>query len=229
MHSRNRLTESVSIRLVTVYCRISRLPGQRKATRSQKKSVGGNDMNRALVVVAIAVLIGMNPVVEAGTAGLTGIWSGEYIWADLDPGGGCDICPNVSQPWTFNFNNSTAEFDNTLVNTNPPFGGLIYTFHDTAFTDNNDGTYSGVILIDVMDTIHSLEYYDVPVDMEWDIMDTGIVTTLSGRIRGDSPFFPGSTMTFDGYIDPVPITPALYLFGTGLIGLVGMARRGSAV
>jgi len=180
---------------------------------------------RQLIVVAIAVLIGTNPIVEAGTAGLTGIWSGEYTWADLGPGGGCDICLNVSQPWTFNFNNGTAELDNTLVNTNPPFGGLLYTFHDTAFTDNNDGTYSGVILIDVIDTIHSLEYYDVPVDIVWDITDTGIVTTLSGQIRSDSPFFPGSNMTFDGTIDPVPLPSAFYLFGSGLLGLVGVARR----
>jgi hypothetical protein len=31
-----------------------------------------------------------------------------------------------------------------------------------------------------------------------------------------------------GNVSPVPLPPALYLFGSGLIGLVGMARRKAA-
>jgi hypothetical protein len=39
----------------------------------------------------------------------------------------------------------------------------------------------------------------------------------------------GTTVwTLEGVAAPVPIPPALYLFGTGLLGLVGMARRKEA-
>jgi hypothetical protein len=32
-------------------------------------------------------------------------------------------------------------------------------------------------------------------------------------------------LAFTSYMSPIPIPPALYLFGSGLIGLVGVARR----
>ena len=178
-------------------------------------------MKRALISSAVAIALGSSINVEAGTAGLTGVWTGEYIWADLDSGGGCDICPDIAQPWTFNFDNGTAE----IVNTIPVFGGD-YTFHDTTFADNNDGTYSGLILLDVV--YNSNVFNDVHIDIIWDITDTGIVSTLYGRIASDSPWFPNSNMTFNGDLSPVPIPSAVWLFGSGLIGLIGLARRKSA-
>jgi hypothetical protein len=33
------------------------------------------------------------------------------------------------------------------------------------------------------------------------------------------------SMTVNGNVSPVPVPAAVYLFGTGLIGLAGMARR----
>ena len=175
-------------------------------------------MKTALISSAVAIALCSSINVEAGTTGLTGVWTGEYIWADLGPGGGCDICPGIAQPWTFNFDNGTAELVNTI-----DFFGHTYTFHDTTFTDNNDGTYSGLILFDVISD--SGEWYDIQVDILWDITDSGIVSTLYGKIPPDSLFFPGSNMTFNGDLNPVPIPAAIWLFGSGLIGLVGVARR----
>jgi len=178
-------------------------------------------MKRTLLASAVLILLGNISVSIAGTSGLTGIWSGEYIWADLDQGGGWDFGPDYSQPWTFDFDNGTAD----IVNTFPVFGGE-YIFHDATFTDNNDGTYSGVILLDVAIDIHV--HNDVPIDITWDINNSGIVTTIYGKIPFDSSWMPNSNMQFDGYINPIPIPAAIWLFGSGLLGLIGIARRKKA-
>lgn len=173
---------------------------------------------RKFILCSVLYLLAINA--NAGTAGLTGVWAGEYIWADLDAGGSCDFCPGIAQPWTFNFDNGTAEIVNTIT-----IFGADYTFHDTTFTDNNDGTYSGLILFDVV--YDSSVFNDVLIDIIWDITDTGIVSTRYGRIAIDSPWFPGSFMTFNVDLspNPVPIPSAVWLFGSGLLGLIGVARR----
>ena len=176
-------------------------------------------MKRALISSAVTIVLGSSINVEAGTAGLTGVWVGEYIWADLDAGGSFDFGPSAAQSWTFDFDNGTAD----IVNTYPVFTGT-YTFHDTTITDNNDGTYTGIILWDAI--FDNVQAFDIPIEVVWDIADTGVVTTVTaGTIPSDSPIFPGSHMTFDGYLNPVPIPSAVWLFGSGLLGLIGVARR----
>ena len=45
---------------------------------------------------------------------------------------------------------------------------------------------------------------------------------------GEPAFYDFSLLTIEGELRPVPLPPALYLFGTGLLGLIGISRRRKA-
>lgn len=74
---------------------------------------------------------------------------------------------------------------------------------------------------------------DIPVLIGWDAA-TGVVSALD--LDGDGtpgvPMqagpFPGQTAAFSGLLTPVPVPAAVWLFGSGLVGLVGVARRRKA-
>ena len=53
------------------------------------------------------------------------------------------------------------------------------------------------------------------------------VSDLCGVAMSTDPF-PGQTPIFSGVIAPVPVPAAVWLFGSGLLGLVGVARRRKA-
>lgn len=170
-------------------------------------------MKRTLIASAMAIALGTTPTVEAGTAGLTGVWKGLYTWGAFSAGGGPEFIDSVPQPWTFDFDAGTVDLTNTHT-----FYGSVWTAHDVTFTDNGDGTYSGALLWDWSASTN------VTVLLDWDISDTGVVSS-NGFITADSSAFPGQWRQYNGTISQIPLPAAVWLFGSGLLGLVGMARR----
>ncbi|MFC1772608.1 VPLPA-CTERM sorting domain-containing protein [Pseudomonadota bacterium] len=93
--------------------------------------------------------------------------------------------------------------------------GHTFTAHEWLFEDLEWSGIGGEV-IDVTQVIDG----GLPVDSiifgpSWILITTNRIT------------IPRSVLTASFYIEtqPVPIPSALYLFGTGLIGLIGMARR----
>ena len=66
----------------------------------------------------------------------------------------------------------------------------------------------------------------------WDVNADGSLTAAAVPGMENGPF-PGFNAAFDltaaGLINPIPVPAAVWLFGSGLLGLVGVARRRKAV
>jgi len=58
----------------------------------------------------------------------------------------------------------------------------------------------------------------------FNIMDGGGCTGVSGYPMQVGPF-PGQNPTFNGIVSAVPVPASVWLFGSGLLGLVSVARR----
>ena len=130
-----------------------------------------------------------------------------------------------------------------------PFFGLVWTAHGgTTFGPGTytidtieGGVYTGIqvgagqvgghILFDWGATTN------IDVVMVWDVTDNGngTVSYYSTDVDGDGVrglgmidgAFPGFNANFD-FVAAVPVPAAVWLFGSGLLGLVGVARRKKA-
>jgi hypothetical protein len=173
-------------------------------------------MKKTALATALAASLGTAAVTaQAGTAGLTGVWTGTYVFTMYSPGGDFVGSSGDPQAWTFDFDAGTVDITNTST-----FYGSVWTAKDVSFADNGDGTYSGNMLFDWSVNVN------IPVEITWEICGgCGGVTTLSSVITTPTPAFPGFQPYFDGSISQVPLPAAAWLFGTGLVGLVGVARR----
>lgn len=178
-------------------------------------------MKNTAIAIALSLGLGTTTMASAGLAGLQGVGTGSYTFTLYDGSGGI-VGGSTSQPWSFDFNNGTA-----VISNSQPFFGFAWTAHDITFVDNGNGTYSGDMLFD-----WNLNY-DIPVSILWDI-DLTSVTTLDGDsdgIIGNAMIagpFPGFSAVFNGTLTGqyvVPIPAAVWLFGSGLLGLIGIARR----
>lgn len=106
------------------------------------------------------------------------------------------------------------------------FFGFAWSAHDISSTTNGDGTVSSGMLFDWGASIN------IPVNVLWD--GTGGPGNVWSATDGDSDGIPGIAMTagpftgfspyFSGAVT-VPVPAAAWLFGSGLAGLVGVARR----
>jgi hypothetical protein len=134
--------------------------------------------------------------------------------------GGSEFIDSTPQAWTFDFDAGTVVLTNTHT-----FYGSVWTAHDVTFTDNGDGTYSGPLLWDW--STSTIDGINVTVLLDWDISDTGNVSS-SGFVRADSPVFPGQIRQYNGTISQVPLPATLLLFGSGVLGLIGISRHSNA-
>ena len=162
-------------------------------------------MNKTALASALALTLGTAVLtVEAGTPGITGVWNSKYVFTMTSPGGGAVGTPTPPQDWVFDFDNGVVSISNTVT-----FYGSVWTAHDVAFTDNGDGTYSGLITPDPAtpglqtNTTPNMLFdwsvnSNIPVEIVWDIDETtGIITTLSTVILSSSTAFPGFHPAFN--------------------------------
>ena len=129
-----------------------------------------------------------------------------------------------------------------------PFFGLQWTAHDGvtfgpgtySFATVEGGTYTGVVVGPGQVGGQILFDWGVVTDIDvinvWDVTGGDTYTSTDGiagtpanpdGIRGYGMLdgaFAGFNANFD-FVAPVPVPAAVWLFGSGLLGLVGVARR----
>ena len=184
-------------------------------------------MKKTSVASAVAVALGISINAEAGTAGLTGVWTGSYSMIFLGVGGGPIGSSSPPQSWTWNFDAGAVDIENTAT-----FYVSVWTAHDVTFSDTGSsygpaGGYGSVNMLWDWST-----YTNIPITSDWDVTATGnspgstaVVSVNWVDITPESPAFPGFSPNFTGSLQKVPVPPAVWLLGSGLIGLIGFARR----
>jgi len=185
-------------------------------------------MKRTLIASAIAITLGTAPIVVAGTAGLTGVWSGTYVFWMPSPGGAPNVPPFPPQEWVWNFDDGTININNV-----EPMFGSVWTAHDATFADNDDGTYGNARGTGIPNMLLDWSATDnIPIEALWEVTDNGdgtaIVDSVSSYIMPQSPAFPNFQPVFYGNLSQIPIPATVWLFSSGLLGLVGIARRKKA-
>ena len=190
-------------------------------------------MKKRALAAAVAVALGGGAftAAQANTAGLTGVWSGTYTFSMFSPGGGPVGVPS-SDTWTWDFDAGTLTIANSAT-----FYGSVWTAAGVTFTDTGT-SYDGNMVFSWSANP------SIPVASSWDVMnnsggapgsigDSATVTVNSATILATSSAFPGFQPFFSGSLEkvsgggtaPIPVPAAAWLFGSGLMGLVGVARR----
>ncbi|MBZ0071643.1 MAG: VPLPA-CTERM sorting domain-containing protein [Thiohalobacteraceae bacterium] len=179
----------------------------------------------ALAVLAAAA-VGNIGAVNAGTIGITGDYTGTYSLTVWNGGTGAVLGASTTNPnnlWSWDFTAGTASFDPGALNI-----GFPYSTGPIALVDNGNGTYTGTYGI-------SIGTNSGTASTTWDITQSGnslMITTWDT----DSNGIPGTTLAgvmplpislqWDGSaVSAVPVPAAVWLFGSGLLGLVGVARK----
>ena len=184
-------------------------------------------MKKTALATAVALTLGISAAAEANTAGLTGVWTGTYTFAMFSPGGGPVGTPSAPQAWTWDFDAGSVTIANTST-----FYASVWTARDVTITDN--GTSYGPALGqgDVNMLFDWSVNTGIPVTHGWDVVasgnaagDTASASALFATITAGSAVFPLFQPNFNGSLTKVPVPAAVWLMGSGLIGLVGVARR----
>ena len=146
-------------------------------------------MKKTALAAAVALSLGTSAIAYANTAGLTGVWTGTYLFNMTSPGGAPVGGSGVRQVWTWDFDGGGGAQNMTFSwSVNP----------------------------------------NIPVTSDWDVTATGttaVVTVNAATILPTSSAFPGFHPAFSGNLTYVPVPAAVWLMGSGLLGLVGVARR----
>jgi hypothetical protein len=103
----------------------------------------------------------------------------------------------------------------TIPSANVAYGGLVGGSYNGAFTGGNSAKVG----------FGAIDFYSYTNDPDTFAL---VETKLNGGIGGDNKFSLSSTgqLTFDAsQASAVPLPAAAWLFGSGLLGLVGIARR----
>lgn len=201
-----------------------------------------------LTLLTVAVLTGAASLAHAGTVGISGQFAGDFKFIAMahphgDPNAGLTYMGEAigRQTWSWDFDTHTGTFE---VGLHPLTIGVPYQVHNAnafTFVDNNDGTYTGNIDFQVHNPV-----FGNPrawLEITWEITDDGFGNLTMLTIDGDGNGFPGTIPvgppngwagfpfpfepTWDG-VAVVPVPAAVWLFGSGLLGLVAVARRKKA-
>jgi hypothetical protein len=175
----------------------------------------GNVCACALLVVDLVLSNSAN----AGTVGMPGQWSfiGQAI--TYDPSG--LVVDDISLDGNFDFDTGTV-----YIKDDSPFFGLVWQSNGT-LSDQLDGTYAADL------TASGNFSYDW--EILWEITQTG-TTALVLTVDTDADGIPGTAMhqgPFPGFTHQingsltavVPIPAAAWLFGSGLLGLIGLSKK----
>ena len=193
-------------------------------------------MKKTLVASAIAVALGGASVAQANTTGLTGVWTGTYSFTMISANGGAVGSPTAPQAWTWDFNPNTANSTNGTVNISntTTFYASVWTAFNVTFEDNGASYGNGAANQNM--TFDWSVNHNIPVTEDWDVTSNGntisstaVVTVNSALILPTSSAFPGFQPMFAGSLhktaNHIPVPAAVWLMGSGLVGLVGVARR----
>ena len=182
-------------------------------------------MKKTLVASAVALTLGTSIAAQANTSGLTGVWTGTYLFSMSSPNGGPVGGSGTPQAWTWDFDAGTINIENTTA-----FYGSVWTAFDVTFIDNGAsyGPGGGVGAQNM--TFAWSANPTIPVTSDWDVdlcpvCGVATVTVNNATILATSSAFPGFQPFFEGTLTQVPVPAAAWLMGSGLLGLVGVARR----
>lgn len=192
-------------------------------------------------------LIGTLLVASASVHATTYDVSGTFVM--LDPSGAQTGVTDNTITGTFNDTSGSLN-----LTTSQPFFGFLWTAEGQVYGEGNwvfetclnDGSnfctapaplgmtvganqWGGHFLIDwsIHQNFDSVNVWDVTADPSGTIhlaMTDPDGDGVIGSPMQDGPFL-GFNWTFDLTLTPVPVPQAFWLFGSGLLGLVGMARR----
>ena len=203
-------------------------------------------MNKTALATAIALSLGTSAIAHANTAGLTGVWSGTYTFSMFSPGDGGVGTPSSSS-WTWDFDAGTVTIANSAT-----FYGSVWTAAGVTFSDTGS-SYDGNMTFSwsVNPSIPVFSSWDVDNGASGapgQVADSASVSVNSAVILATSSAFPGFQPYFSGgltklecgsttggglcgeYVppeppEPIPVPAAVWLMGSGLLGLVGVGRR----
>lgn len=173
----------------------------------------------ALAVLAAAA-VGNIGAVNAGTIGITGEYTGIYSLTVWNGATGTVLGTSTTNPaWTWDFTAGTASFASGALDV-----GFPYSTSPITLADNGDGTYTGSYTVNIGTN-------SGPTSTLWDITQLGNSLSIV-TLDGDGNGIPG--MTLAGvmplpvsleWTSAVPVPAAVWLFGSGLLGLIGVARK----
>ena len=127
-----------------------------------------------------------------------------------------DLGVNGSIVRSADFSGSSLTISNDgtdLVPNSLGFGGLIWSFDNINFADPDEIISGSTLTSEVGFSVLS---YSFTSDSIIVITDGYLVNDIEGQVF---------TAIFDIQTSVVPVPPAVWLFGSGLIGLIGVARR----
>lgn len=207
-------------------------------------------MKKTAIASAVALVIGTSAMsaAQANTAGLTGVWTGTYTFSMFDPGGSPVGSP-TSDSWTWDFDAGTVTIQNSATFFFSVWTAAGVTFSDTGSSYDGNMTFSwsangNIPVFSSWDITGSGGAPGQVSDTASVAVNSAVILATSSAFPGFQPYFSGSlhkdscgSTTGQGlcgeYVEPpeppqppqVPVPAAVWLMGSGLMGLVGVARR----
>ena len=188
-------------------------------------------MQKTLLASAITLAMGVSASAQAATITITqmdfgGLYAAEGSMNDAGNGVMNSVDPFFYQPWTATQQNWFDTHDSPITWSGDASTGAIAAFSYTFTLTGNQVAAGTFFDWSGNNGIPVLTIYDCPVS-------GGGACTGNSLPMATAPF-PGQQPGFNGITgddfpvsggSPIPVPAAVWLFGSGLLGLVGVARR----
>jgi len=195
-------------------------------------------MKKSAIAAALLLATGAAQATTFDFVGTFDMYSGPARIGGSVPAGANDVTGS------FNFDFGTGTGVGGSMTSATPFFGYTWTAHDFTMTANPSGSVTAQIPFDwgaPSATACGVANCDIPVVVEFMMAPTANPAVFSvSTVDSDANGAPGQPMTggpFIGFspafsgtatVSAVPVPAAVWLFGSGLVGLAGVARRRKA-